>query len=368
MRYLFAVVVAATLAIWPAIGAEKTQAVTAATAPVATDRKSSDIVARVGDQVITAQELDQTVSAMTRQFAAYGRNIPSNQLARLRYDVLEQMVTHELALQEAKGHESADLDDQVKKEVDATRQRLGGEEAFTNALASMNVSEEEYTKRVREDEIVRDRLEQIAATKIKITPEEVRKFYDDNRDKMKIQERVRASHILIRVPADATDEVKTQKLTEVKSVQTLLKQGEKFPDVARKYSEDPVSAREGGDLGYFTRGQMVPEFEMVAFSLKTNEISDIVTTKFGYHILLITDRQPAGERSFDDVKADIEKYLRASKDREVAAEHAKELRATGKYEILLPKPEEVPADSAGTTPAGKAPVSVETKPVAAPKR
>jgi peptidyl-prolyl cis-trans isomerase C len=364
MKSLFAVLAVAAWAVLPAVGADKTQAVTAA-APA--EQKSGDIVARVGDHVITAQELNETVNAMAKQFASYGRTVSSTQLPQLRYDILEQMVTHELALQEAKGHEPADLDEQVKKAVDASRKRLGGEEAFTNALASMNVSEEEYTKRMREDLIVRDRLEEIAAAKVKITPEDLRKFYDDNRDKMKVPERVRASHILIQVPADATAEVKTQKLAQIESVQTLLKNGEKFADVARKFSEDPVSAREGGDLGYFTRGQMVPEFEMIAFSLKTNELSDVVTTKFGYHILLITDHQPASERSFDDVKADIEKYLRANKDREIATEHAKQLRETGKYEILLPKPEPVPARPAVATPPVKAPVSVETKPVAAPK-
>jgi parvulin-like peptidyl-prolyl isomerase len=139
--------------------------------------------------------------------------------------------------------------------------------------------------------------------------------------------------------------------------------------VARKFSEDPISARAGGDLGYFGRGQMVPEFEMVAFSLKTNTVSDVITTKFGYHLLFVTDHQPAGDRSFDDVKADIEKYLRSLKDREIATAHIKKLRDTGKYEVLLPKPEAPkPAPSASVvTPPVRVPPTVETKPVAAPK-
>jgi parvulin-like peptidyl-prolyl isomerase len=196
----------------------------------------------------------------------------------------------------------------------------------------------------------------------------VRKFYDENPDKMKLPERVRASHILIAVPKDATDEVKKQKRTQIESVQTLLKGGEKFADTARKFSEDPISARSGGDLGYFGRGQMVPEFEIVAFSLPTNTVSEIVVTKFGYHLLLITDHQPAGVRSFNDVKADIEKYLRSLQEREIAAAHIKKLRENGKFEVLLPKPptpQPAPAASVVTPPV-KAP-TVETKPVAAPK-
>ena len=237
-------------------------------------------------------------------------------------------------------------------------------------MSARTASARSTTQRLRDDLTVQEYLRQIAEASIKVTPEDVREFYDSNREKMRVPERVRASHILIAVPQDATGEVKSQKRTQIESVQTLLKNGDKFSVLASKYSEDPVSARNGGDLGYFGRGQMVPEFEQVAFSLKTNEVSEIVTTQYGYHILLVTDHQMSGERTFDEVKSDIEKFLRATKEREIAAEHIKKLRDTGKYEILLPKPEPVAAAAAPsvvTSPVKAAP-TVETKPVAAPKR
>jgi peptidyl-prolyl cis-trans isomerase C len=366
----FVVIAAAVVFAGLAVGAEDKPAASPAPKTVApTEQKPGDIVARVGDHAITRAELDTTTSAMVKQFTAYGRPLTDAQMPLLRYDVLQQMVTHELALQEARGHEPADLDQQVQKQIDEAKLQAGGEEGFTNALAGMNVTLAEFTQRLRDDVIVRDRLLQLADASAKVTPEDARKFYDENRERMKMPERVRASHILIAVPRDSTDEVKKEKRTKIESVQTSLKNGEKFPDLARKYSEDPVSARAGGDLGFFTRGQMVPEFEAVAFSLKTNEISEIVVTKFGYHILLITEHQPAGERSFDEVKADIEKYLRSTKEQEIAAAHVKKLRDTSKYEILLPKPEPVAPTPPPTvaTPPVKAMPTVETKPVAAPK-
>lgn len=369
MKALLVVVVAVALAVLPSRAEDKPQPAPAPKAAAPADHKPGDVVARIGDKTITWQELDTIVSVRAEQFAAYGRSVPESQLPLLRYDVLDQMVTHELALRDAQGHEPADLSAQVKKQIEAVKAKVGGEDSFTNRLATMNTTLAEFTQSIRDDLIVQDRLRQIADAAGKVTPEDARKFYDENRDKMKMPERVRASHVLIAVPPGASDEVKKQKLTQIESVQTLLKNGDKFSVVAGKYSEDPVSARNGGDLGFFSRGQMVPEFEAVAFSLKTNEVSEIVTTKFGYHILLITDHQPSGERTFDEVKSDIEKYLRSTKEREIAVEYAKKLRDTGKYEILLPKPETVaatPAPPVTTAPVKPLP-TVETKPVAAPK-
>jgi peptidyl-prolyl cis-trans isomerase C len=318
-----------------------------------------EAVARVGDRTIRWQELDLSLSVVTQQFSARGRRLNDEELARLRYDLLDRLVVHELALQDARGHEPAEVDDMVKRQIETVRAQAGSAELFSNVLASLHVTEKEYAERLREDLIVRERLRQVAEAGVTVSAEEVRKFYDDNPDKMKAPERVRASHILIQVPQTATDEVKKQKRTVIESVLTLLKQGEKFSDLAAKYSEDPISARNGGDLGYFARGQMAPEFEAIAFSLKTNELSDVVQTSFGYHIVLVTDHQPAGQRPFEEVKTDIERYLRQNKEQQAAADYVQKLRDNGKYEILLPKP----APATNTTPPAP---TVVTPPVKAP--
>ncbi len=351
MKTLLAVLAAVALAVLPSRAQDKPQS--------AGTHKPDEAVARVGDRTIQWQELDRSLSVVTQQFSARGRRLSDDELARLRYDLLDRLVIHELALQEAHGHEPAALDDMVKRQIETVRAQAGTAEVFSNVLASLHVTEKEYADRLREDLIVRERVRQVAEAGATVSAEEVRKFYDDNPDKMKTPERVRASHILIQVAPTATDEIKKQKRTVIESVLTLLKQGEKFSDLAAKYSEDPISARNGGDLGYFARGQMAPEFETVAFSLKTNELSDVVTTPFGYHIVLVTDRQPAGQRTFDEVKDDIERYLRQTKQQQVAADYVQKLRDNGKYEILLPKPE------TATNAAAPAP-TVVTPPVKAP--
>jgi peptidyl-prolyl cis-trans isomerase C len=182
----------------------------------------------------------------------------------------------------------------------------------------------------------------------------VRAFYDKNPDQFKQPETVRASHILIRVTADASDTVKKEKRTQIDSVRTLVKNGEKFADVAKKFSEDPSSAVNGGDLGFFGRGQMVPEFDTAAFSLKTNEISEVITTQFGYHVLMVTDRKPAQTIPFDQVKEDLAKYLKQRKGADITRDQVASLRKAAKIEILLPEAPSLPG--------------VETAPVQAPTK
>lgn len=357
MKILSAVGIAFVATLLPVMAQEKS------------GHKPEDAAARVNGQSLTWGEMDKAVAALRKQFTAYGRTVTDEQEPLLRYDVLQQMITHELVLQEARGHEPADLDESVKKQIDTVKLQLGGEDAFKKALTDMAVTLPEYSKRVREDLIVRERIRQIAEAQTKVTPEDVKSFYDKNRDKMKSPESVHASHILIQVPQDATDEVKNAKRAQIESAQAALKKGEKFADVAKKFSEDKISAANGGDLGFFNRGQMVPEFESIAFSQKTNVVSDIVTTKFGYHILLVAEHTLAHDRSLDDAKADIEKYLRYNQGQEVTASHIKKLRDSAKIDVLLPKPEAAaasPAPAVPTAPVKPLP-TVETKPVAAPK-
>jgi peptidyl-prolyl cis-trans isomerase C len=167
---------------------------------------------------------------------------------------------------------------------------------------------------------------------------------------------VRASHILIRCSPDATEEVKKQKRAQIDAALALVKGGEKFADVAKKVSEDPGSAENGGDVGYFPRGRMVPEFDTVAFSLKTNEISGVITTQFGYHILEVTGRKPAQIMPFDQVKDQLTDYLKQRKGSDITRTYVADLRKSAKIEVFLPEP----------NPSALTPPSVQTAPVQAP--
>jgi peptidyl-prolyl cis-trans isomerase C len=321
-------------------------------APAATAAKPDKVVARVNGTEIKRKELDAAVQAFTFQMARRGRPLPSGQGAMVERDMLDELIGRELLRQEGSKHIPADIDKKVQEQIDEVTTQVGGEEQLKKTLAETGITPDEYAKRVRDNIIIRGAIDSAVDKEVKITPEDVRAYYDKNPDQFKQPEMVRASHILIRCAPDATDEVKKEKRTQIESVQALVKGGEKFADVAKKFSEDPGSAANGGDLGFFGRGQMVPEFDAAAFSLKTNEVSDIITTQFGYHVLIVTGHKPAQALPFDQVKDDLAKYLKQRKGTEITRDQVASLRKAAKVAILVP---ELPPTPAVETAPAQAP-------------
>ena len=328
---------------------------TNAPAPAAVLASKADaVVARVNSTDIKRKDLDTAVQRFAMQMARRGRPIPAGQTAMLERDVMDELIGRELLLQEGSKHIPIDIEKKVQEQVDQAKSQAGGEEQLTKALAESGITQDEFRKQVRDSVIVRGAIDSVVAKETKVTPEEIKAFYDKNPDQFKQSETVRASHILIRCAPDASDDIKKAKRTQIDSVRTMAKSGEKFADLARKFSEDPGSGQNGGDLGFFGRGQMVPEFDAAAFSLKTNEISDVITTQFGYHILVVTDRKPAQTVPFDQVKEDLGKYLMQRKGNDITHDYVAGLRKAAKVVVLLP---DLPA----------AP-TVETAPVKAPTK
>jgi peptidyl-prolyl cis-trans isomerase C len=350
-------VIAVTLAC-RTFGEDKPKAAVQTNAPAvsvaATAPKSDEVVARVNGAEIKRKELDAAVQAFAFQMARRGRPLPPGQGAVVERDILDELISHELLREEGSKHIPADIDKKVQEQMDLVMKQVGGEEQLKKTLAGTGITLDEYAKRVRDNVIIRGAIESAVDKEVKITPEEVRAYYDKNPDQFKQPETVRASHVLIRCAPEATDEVKKEKRTQIDSVRALVKGGEKFADVAKKFSEDPGSAKNGGDLGFFGRGQMVPEFDAAAFSLKTNEISDVINTQYGYHVLLVTDRKPAQTVPFDQVKDDLAQYLKQSKGNDITRDQVASLRKTAKVEILVPEPPPAPV--------------VETAPVQAPTK
>jgi peptidyl-prolyl cis-trans isomerase C len=339
----------ATAADMPKAPAVSTNKATSVAAPApATD----EVVARVNGTQIKRKELTDTVQTFAVQMGRQGHPVLPNQIASLQHDALEELIGRELLLQEGDKHIPLDIDKKVQEEVDRMKIQAGGEDLFNKSLAEAGIAPAEYAQRVRDTIIIRGAIQTVVDKEVKVSPEDVRAFYDKYPDQFKRPETVRASHILIRCPPDASDDVKKAKRAQIEAARALVKNGGKFADVATKVSEDPGSAPNGGDLGYFSRGQIMPEFDATAFSLKTNELSDVITSRFGYHIMLVTSRKPAQIVPFDEVKEDLAKYSKLRKGDELTRAHVAELRKAAKVEILLPSP---PAPAAETTPPVQAP-------------
>ncbi|WP_026677150.1 peptidylprolyl isomerase [Fictibacillus gelatini] len=181
-------------------------------------------------------------------------------------------------------------DKEIDKKIKETKEQMGGEDAFKQALKQNNIKSDKQLRELMKSQILREKAQMGDA---KVSDKDIQKAYNE-----KYKDEVKASHIL----------VKDKKTAE--EVKAKLDKGEDFAKLAKKYSQDTSNKDKGGDLGYFHKGQMVPEFDKVAFSLKKGEISDPVKTQFGYHIIKVTDKKT---NKLSDVKDQIVDDLKKSK-------------------------------------------------------
>jgi peptidyl-prolyl cis-trans isomerase D len=169
-----------------------------------------------------------------------------------------------------------------------------------------------------------------AEASAQVTPDDLRSYYNDHREQYRVPEQVKVSHIWIKMPLPGADgKVDDKAVTEAQHrADDLLKQikaGAKFEDVAKKYSEDPGSANVGGSLGWIGRGQMAQEFEKAAYSLPKGQISDVVKSVDGFHIVRVDDKQDAHVKPLDEVKSQIEPILKQQKAQQVAQKQGEAL-------------------------------------------
>jgi peptidyl-prolyl cis-trans isomerase D len=177
------------------------------------------------------------------------------------------------------------------------------------------------------------------ASGVQVTQDDLQAYYNQHRDQYRVAEQAKVSHILIKTPLPGADgKVDEKGVAEAqKRAEDVLKQlkaGAKFEDLAKKYSEDPGSAKEGGSLGWIGKGRTVPEFEKAAFSLPKGQISDLVKSSYGFHIIRVDDRQDAHMKTLDEVKAEIEPILKQQKAQDLAQKQAADLLQQAKTQGL----------------------------------
>ena len=250
--------------------------------------------------------------------------------------VINDLIIKQLIIEEADKRQikikSAEIDDIV----DNIAKSMGGENNFKASLIRNKIDEKIFRENIKFDLLKKKLVENVVGD-TKISDEEIEKFYEENKeDKFKHDVTVRASHILISASESEMrnlvttrdkenrlkeDEINKQVKKEMakakdkaKDIYKQVKNNpDKFAELAKQHSEDPSSAVKGGDLGFFAKEEMVPEFSEAAFSTKPGELSDIVKTEFGYHIIKVVDRKQEGVTPLDEVKPHIERYLDGKK-------------------------------------------------------
>ncbi len=287
------------------------------------------VVARVNGSPIDAIELRRAKKIMLR-----GQTLPADQHAAANKQALDQLISAELLYQAAAKMEIKDLDKQIDAKLAKGKERFKDEQDFKKAIKELEMDEKELREYTLRDLFISNFVEANLVSKAVVTEAEIRSFYDTNLDKFKREESVKASHILIGVDGKATADEKKKAHEKAEKLKKELANGADFAALAKGNSTCP-SAPQGGDLGFFGKGQMVPTFEKAAFALKPGGVSDVVETQFGYHIIKLTEKKPASTSEYKEVKAKIEEYLKGQKVNEAIQKYLEGAKKTAKIEVLL---------------------------------
>jgi len=300
----------------------------------ASEKTASDEAATVNGTVISKQTLEREVRLFTDRMVRQGRQVPDVQVPVLRNEILDSLIDQELLYQDSqKLHMQVDKKT-VDDKYDEIKKRFKTEQEFKDAISKMDVTEAEIRTQLKKGLAIDELLKTKVVKDVTVTEEEAKKYYDAHTDQFKQAEQVKASHILVQVAPDASDEKKAEAKKKIEAVQEKLKDGEDCATVAKESSEGPSKSR-GGDLGFFQRGQMDKAFEEVAFALEPGTVSDVVETRFGYHIIKVDEKKPETTLSFNDEKDKIEQFLKQQKTREKIQSYLDGLRKNAKIDKFI---------------------------------
>jgi peptidyl-prolyl cis-trans isomerase C len=290
-----------------------------------------DVVARVNGEDVKKDDFERAVKMIE---ARAGQPIPAERRDEVLRGALDQLVVYKLLSQECKTRGINATDADIDTKVGELKKQFPNDAAFTQALQQRGMTLASLRNDARNDLNVNKLMD----TEVSSTPgpsdAEAQDFYAKNPDKFKQEEQVRASHILIRVDDKADAATKKKAKDEIDSVLKQARAGADFAKLAQEHSQDG-SAAQGGDLNYFTKDQMVPAFANVAFALKPGQISDVVTTQFGYHVIKVTDRKPARVVPYEEASAKIKEYLGEQKKQQHADAFIDGLKKKAKIEVLI---------------------------------
>ena len=306
----------------------------ASPAYVGESQSAEQKVAVVNGTVINQAEFDNEMNRVVERLQRTGRFPNDLERSQMKKQVLENLIARELLYQESQKKGIKVDQKEIEAQLTALKGRFPSEVEFKKALSTMNLTEAGLRFQFERDLAIRKLLDDQIGGKSTVSEKESRAYYDGNLESFKKPEQVRASHILIKVDQGADEAKKAEARTKIESLQAKLKNGEDFGAVAKEYSEGP-SGPKGGDLGFFGRGQMVKPFEETAFSMKPGQVSGMVETRFGYHLIMVTERTPESTLSYEEVKDRLEQYLKQQKVQEEIAAYVETLKGKAKIERLV---------------------------------
>jgi len=292
-----------------------------------TDSNPNATVAIVNDIPITETDVTLEVKRIQFQAKAMQKPLDPSMMLSMREKVIDSLINRELLLQQSKAKGITTNEADIDNSIDQIKRRLEAGQSFESLMKEMGISMETMRTQVGQASAIQKLLEVEVYPQAMVSEKESRIFFENNPQYFKKPEEVKASHILIQVAPDASDEEKLAARKKIEDIQIKMEAGDDFADLARQYSEGPSSTN-GGDLGYFDRKKMVKPFSDAAFELKPGQVSDIVETRFGFHLIKVYDKKDKSTYVFEDIKDRLGEILQQQKMQEETVRYLEVLRRT----------------------------------------
>jgi peptidyl-prolyl cis-trans isomerase SurA len=301
---------------------------------VPTGNVVNTIAAIVNEELITLAEVNREALPLIREAEkkSFLDDAARSQIKRM---VVEQLIEKKLVNQKIQELKIKVGEDEIRQAIDDVRKQnnLSSQEALASAIASQGMSFDQYKIQMK-DQLEKLKLVSMEVrSKIQVGETEMQEYYEANRSKYSEEETFRARHIFIRTNEKAAPEDIKRSMTTALMVLAEAKSGKDFAELAKSYSEDPAARKDGGNLGVFKKGDMMPELEASILSMKPGEVSELVYTPAGFHIVKLEERIVGRMKPFEKVKVEIEDTIYRKKSEERFSQWAKELRSKSSIEI-----------------------------------
>jgi peptidyl-prolyl cis-trans isomerase SurA len=292
------------------------------------------IAAIVNDDIVTLYDVDREAQALIRE-AEKKSVIDAAERTKIRRAALEHLIDKKLLDQKIKELNIKVSDEEVKQAIDDVKKQnnIASQEALVSALASQGLTFEQYRTQLQEQIEKLKLVSMEVRAKIQVGETEMREYYEANRAKYTEEDTFRARHIFFRTSEKSPANEIKQTMTTALMVLAEAKSGKDFAELSKSYSEDPAARKDGGALGTFKKGDMMPELEAAIMSMKPGEVSELVYTPSGFHIIKLEERTIGKMKPFENVKAEINDALYRKKSEERFNQWAKELRAKASIEV-----------------------------------
>jgi parvulin-like peptidyl-prolyl isomerase len=266
---------------------------------------TNKILAVVNDEIVTQQELNDVLGPINMQLqATYKGQELEEKLNQAKKEMLSQLIDDKVLLQEAKKLNIAVGEDEVQSKIEELKNRFPQPEEFAFALEQQGITVKKLESLYREQLMIKELISREVRAKVVVDPQQVTDYYKKHPDDFREPEAIRVSNVLIRTK-DVTEETAH---SEAEAVLKSLKEGGNFAQLAQEHSQGP-NAKDGGEMGFISRGQLLKEIDEVIFNLNAGDTSDLIKTNLGYHIFKVEEKRPGRVKPLEEVRAGISEVL-----------------------------------------------------------